>query len=152
MISKILSLVFISYLAILLFGCNSGQSQSTINQPNGWYFIENGKSDSIAKEPFVTVRDFQEIHMDSLSASGDSIPFYIIAGKIKPAKLKEWGDNTEKAANNKQSIGFMFNGKIITNPYPNFRLEGGTFSIEYTDDNMYIKEIYNELLEEMKKP
>lgn len=134
------------FLSLITFfiACNNNA-----DRPNGWYIIKNGTVDSVAQKPFVTVKDFQELHIDSLFSNNDETTHYMIAGRVKSEKLKEWGDVTEEAAKNKQSIGFIYNGKIISNPYPNYRIDGGNFSIYYMDGDMDATHLLKELQKEM---
>ena len=128
--------------ACLLWG--SAAMGQSLQRENGWYNILDGKKDSIAKVPIVTVKDFVALRLDSTVFQGRM--HFQIAGTIGEHKRGKWADATEKAIGKR--IGFVFNNKVITAPQVNMRIESGRFAISAPQgDNL--KEIYREMLQEM---
>lgn len=128
--------------ACLLWG--SAAMGQSLQRENGWYNILDGKKDSIAKVPIVTVKDFVALRLDSTVFQGRMQ--FQIAGTIGEHKRGKWADATEKAVGKR--IGFVFNNKVITAPQVNMRIESGRFAISAPQgDNL--KEIYREVLQEM---
>lgn len=76
---------------------------------------------------------------------------YVLTGKVKAGKIKTWADATEKATG--KQIGFLYNGKIITAPQVNMKIENGNFLIsspELIEDREKIHAIFEQLKKEMK--
>ena len=80
----------ISCCAFVLLSCTS---HPTVHRENGWYLAASADMDSIALEPIATVRDFNELRLDS-----DAFGRYVITGRISPHKQADWADQTEKAS------------------------------------------------------
>lgn len=128
--------------ACLLWG--SAAMGQSLQRENGWYNILDGRKDSIAKVPIVTVKDFVALSLDSTVFQGRMQ--FQIAGTIGEHKRGKWADATEKAVGKR--IGFVFNNKVIADPQVNMRIENGRFAISAPQgDNL--KEIYREMLQEM---
>lgn len=95
-------------------------------QLNGWYVIKDIKSGILESKPIVTVADFGTVRIDSaVNLSGDTV--FQITGKIKKEKINVWANETEKSIG--KQIGFLHNGKIVTAPQINQRIENGYFAI-----------------------
>lgn len=128
---------------LLMVNCNSSQT----NQPNGWYHLED-HAEVITGNPIVTVKDFDFLQLDSGKSGDTNEMVYMITGKVKQEQLKTFGDETEKAIGKK--IGFFYNGKVLSAPSPNVRLDSGYFSItlypDYSSDQAHT--IYNNLNKE----
>lgn len=125
-------------------GCinNSGHSQSTKHLENGWYRIIDGRKDSIASRPIVTVKEFASLRIDT-----DFFGKTVIIGSVSKHKLRAWADSTEQLVGKR--IGFVFNDSVITAPCVNMRLESGAFQI--TAPGSYdISSLYRSLLKEKK--
>lgn len=138
--------LIIIFIFCVVFGACRTQKQ---NRPNGWYHIANGMADSVAAEPIVTVKDFAELRLDSARFDGSTLPMYQIVGNIAETKQKLWADQTELAIG--RSIGFMYEGEVICNPFLHGRIEGGNFAISFppaTDSGQKIKKIYQSLCRE----
>lgn len=127
--------------ACLLWG--SAAMGQSLQRENGWYDILDGRKDSIAKVPIVTVKDFVALRLDSAVFQGRMQ--FQISGTIGEHKRGKWADATEKAVGKR--IGFVFNNKVITNPQVNMRIESGRFAISAPQgDNL--KQLYREILQE----
>lgn len=95
-------------------------------QLNGWYVIKDIKSRILESKPIVTVADFGTVRIDSVvNLSGDTV--FQITGKIKKENINVWANETEKSVG--KQIGFLHNGKIVTAPQVNQRIENGHFAI-----------------------
>lgn len=131
-------------LGLLCLGCSTGQ------ETNGWYFITDSKTNAIDKSPIITVADFAILRLDSFPGAEDNSVSYQIVGKVKDDKVQAWADATEKAVGSQ--IGFLYNGKIISAPQVNMRIEGGNFSVsswELHKDRQKMTEIFEQLKKEM---
>ena len=76
--SKLIMLLFA--LHCILY-CNA----QTIERENGWYYIMEGRKDSISKESIITVKDFAFLRLDSFSYS-DNRMMYMIVGTINQSQ------------------------------------------------------------------
>ena len=126
-------LILIAYFA----SCN--QIHKT-HYENGWYHILSQQKDSIAKESFVTVKDFVSLRMDS-----DENGTCVIVGQTSKHKLKKWAKETEKAIG--KHIAFVLDDTVITNPKENARIENGVFQISLPH-GYDLKNIYNKIRKE----
>ena len=91
---------------------------------DGWYTVSS--RDRIVSEPFITVRDFAELRLDSAPDPNGRM-IYGIIGHVREDKVQLWADVTEKSIG--KTIAFVFEGQIITQPMVNARIESGSFSI-----------------------
>lgn len=130
-----LSLVGLSF-SLLAFG----QIKTPASKVNGWYHIIAGQTDSISREPIVTVKDFVDLRIYS-----DEFGHSVISGKVSEQKRNLWAEATEKSIG--QRIGFVFNDTVITDPQVNARIESGSFQISLRHGH-HLKRIYRQLLEE----
>ncbi len=140
-------LIFV-FLFVMCLGSVYCHAQ-TQHRPNGWYHIKNGIRDSLAKEPIVTVKDFAELRLDSALSDNGRCFAYQIAGCVVQAKQKLWADETELAVGH--SIGFVYEGEVICNPFVNDRIESGAFAISLSPSvksGFPIKRIYQALRRE----
>ena len=85
-----------SKLIMLLFAlhCISCCNAQTIERENGWYYIMEGRKDSISKESIITVKDFAFLRLDSFSYS-DNRMMYMIVGTINQSLVSRWADATD---------------------------------------------------------
>lgn len=118
-----------NYLILSVF-CALFASCTGKQDVNGWYFITDNQTMDFDKSPIVTVADFEMLRVDSALNSENTMT-YVITGQIKAEKAKIWADATEKAIG--KQIGFLYNGKIISSPQVNARIEGGHFQISSQD-------------------
>jgi hypothetical protein len=58
---------------------------------NGWYHILSGQTDSISREPIVTVKDFISLRLEM-----DYCKKNVISGQISKYKSRKWAKETEK--------------------------------------------------------
>lgn len=134
--------LFVMLLSACLLVGSAAMAQS-FPRENGWYNILDGKKDSIAEVPIVTVKDFVALRLDSAVFQGRMQ--FQIAGTVSEHKRGKWADATEKAIGKR--IGFVFNNKVIADPQVNMRIESGRFAISAPHgDNL--KELYREILQE----
>lgn len=132
------------FAAALLFAmtaCGSGAGE----RPDGWYLIVDGEA---VGEPIVTVADFESLKLDSFP--GEDGVMCQIVGRLKDDKVSVWADATESAVGG--TIGFVYDGRILSSPQVMGRIESGSFAIslpsgESADCDM--ENIYRGLLEEM---
>lgn len=123
--------------------CGSSAMAQSFPRENGWYNILDGRKDSIAEVPIVTVKDFDALSLDSTVFHDHT--YFQISGTVSKHKRRKWADATEKAIGKR--IGFVFNNKVITAPQVNMRIESGNFAISAPHgDNL--KELYREILQE----
>ena len=87
---------------------------------NGWYHILSGQTDSISREPIVTVKDFISLRLET-----DYCKKNVISGQISKYKMNKWAKETERATG--RQIAFVFNDSIIARPRVNCRIENGVF-------------------------
>lgn len=132
--------------SIYLFAIALTVSFATYNQnivrdkENGWYYIIDGRQDSLSKKPIVTVKDFVALRLES-DAFGKSV----ISGSISKYKRNKWANATERSIGKR--IGFLFGGKVITDPQVNMRIESGNFQISNPHD-YDIQKIYEGIRQE----
>ncbi|MFR0835069.1 MAG: hypothetical protein ACLSC9_01930 [Barnesiella sp.] len=139
-----LKLFGITCAVLVLFG---GCVSKSTTKPDGWYHISEDANDSFGVKPFVTVKDFEYIGMDSVVIDGKTR--YQIIGKLKDEKNGIFADETGKAAGKR--IGFLFRGELLCSPSPNCRIESGHFAITpfYMDEGEKMWSLLNSLREEM---
>lgn len=129
----------ISICAFLLLSCSP---HPTVHRENGWYLAASEDMDSIALEPIATVRDFNELRLDS-----DAFGRYVITGRISPRKQADWADHTEKAIGRR--LAFVFNDTVVCCPTIHARIESGTFQVSSSPDRpMDLPSIYRRLRQE----
>lgn len=130
----------------MLVICSISCQPSKTGQPNGWYHLNS--NEKATGTPFLTVKDFAYLRLDSGWMETENIPFYEILGKVRKDKLKQWADETEKAIGKK--IGFVYMDKVLCAPSPNLKLEDGYFSISLINYNSSdAHEIYRKLRKEL---
>lgn len=115
------------------------------DQPDGWYVVVDGEP---VGDPIVTVDDFAAVKLDSFpSEHGMS---YQIIGRVKDDKIPVWADATENAVG--ETIGFLYDGEIISSPQVMGRIDSGHFAISMSaDDNAEteLERVYDGLLAQM---
>ena len=107
---------------------------------NGWYHILSGQTDSISREPIVTIKDFISLRLET-----DYFGKNVISGQISKYKMNKWVKETERATG--RQIAFVFNDSIIARPRVNCRIENGVFQITSISDKK-LPDIYKELKQE----
>ena len=135
---------------ILSICCTLLANGANKQDANGWYFITDSRTNAFSPSPIVTVADFEMLRIDSLLNTENTMT-YVLTGKVKAGKIKTWADATEKATG--KQIGFLYNGKIITAPQVNMKIENGNFLIsspELIEDREKILTIFEQLKKEMK--
>ncbi len=126
---------------LLLFAMSCKQA-SILYRENGWYLITDGRKDSLANSPIITVKDFATLELIS-----DDYGIRVISGRINKQKQKVWADATEQAVG--QRIAFVFNDTVITAPKINARIESGNFQIS-NPHGYDLKSIYQQLEHEIR--
>lgn len=124
------------------FTISPSRSQSVKHRENGWYRIMDGRKDSIASRPIVTVKEFAGLRLDK-----DFFGKAVITGSVSKHKLQAWADSTEQLIGKR--IGFVFNDSVITAPQVNMRIESGNFQIS-TSHKYDMSSLYRSLLKEKK--
>ncbi|MBC5645869.1 hypothetical protein H8S77_23625 [Parabacteroides sp. BX2] len=137
-------LILIAIASVIVLEPNSCNAQ-TIERENGWYYIMEGRKDSISKESIITVKDFAFLRLDSFSYS-DNRMMYMIVGTINQPQVSRWADATERSIGKR--ICFVFDNKVITDPKVNARIESGAFSIS-TYKGYDLKTMFRQIREEM---
>lgn len=135
---------------ILGICCTLLANATNKQEANGWYFITDTRTNAFNPSPIVTVADFEILQVDSLLNTENTMT-YILTGKVKADKIKTWADATEKAIG--KQIGFLYNGKIITAPQVNMKIENGSFLIsspELLKNREKILAIFEQLKKEIK--
>ena len=134
MITQITSVI----VCFVITGC------SAMHRVNGWYSVADEPENKIEGKPIITVRDFDEVYLDTVSSPG----MVMIGGRIKAAKVQKWADFTESRIGKR--IGFVYNDSVIMAPTINCRIESGNFTIN-SPDKALARDIYNHILLEKKK-
>lgn len=117
---------------------------------DGWYLMTDYENQTVGPEPIVTVADFETLRIDS-GLARDNRMSYFITGKIKSDKTAAFAQATEAYVG--KHIAFLYNGKILSNPRVNMRIEGGYFMIsspEINQDKAKMLEILVQLKKQMK--
>ena len=118
---------------------------ATAERPDGWYLVIDGEP---VGDAIVTVKDFAAMKLDSFpSEQGMS---YQIIGRVKDDMIPVWADATENAAG--ETIGFLYEGEILSSPQVVGRIESGHFaiSIPSSDDaEVELERVYDGLLAQM---
>ena len=107
-------------LAVLLWACGGPV------RPDGWYLIEDGVSDSVARAPVVTVEDFDRLRLDSV-VTADGLVAYQIVGRLKKDRIGAFARATERAVGHR--IGFLYEGTVLCCPRVNMRIDSGSFAV-----------------------
>ena len=107
---------------------------------NGWYHILSGQTDSISREPIVTVKDFISLRLET-----DYCKKNVISGQISKYKSRKWAKETEKTIG--RQIAFVFNDSVITSLRVNCKIESGAFQITSILDKE-LPGIYEQLKQE----
>lgn len=137
------NLIIILALSVCGTVCFSCRSQKGC-RPDGWYYLNAGKTDSISKKPIITVKEFSALRLDS-SVSGNKTIYQII-GQLSEEKIEKWGDATGRSVGKR--IAFVYNGEVICSPQVNSRINSGAFSIgipPYLENRYDLREIYKKL-------
>lgn len=141
----------ISVMSIFAVSCMQ-KAANVAEKTNGWYLLDTTKTDSIG-ELIVSVKDFDSLKFEGWKTNSidDIDSFYVINGKIKASKMKDYADGTEKAIG--RGMIFLYNGSIICTPMLNYRIDEGNFAIASPllgPDKKIMQDMYNSLIEEMK--
>lgn len=129
---------FLITLLLIFCGC------STHRRVDGWYPIADYPDNSVIGKPLVTVKDFDKITIlkDTFIIEGDTVVQFLIQGRVKSEKRKQWADGTEQLIGKR--LGFIFNDSVITAPKINARIESGNFQIT-SPDTVQLKSIFSDL-------
>ena len=114
------------------------------NRQMGWYLMNEGARDSIARTPIVRVSDFRGLMMDSVETDDGMI--YTINGGLKPEGKAAFANATRQHAGKK--IGFCYEQKIIDNPRVNGEIRSGCWQIVLKNQELAMQ-VYFSLLDEM---
>ena len=109
----------ILFFCLLMTACIQTKSFHRIN---GWYYVTSQTTDSLSQTPFLTVKDF-----DSLRLETDAFGHSVITGVFLQDKLPIWREATTKSVG--KYIAFVFNDTVITAPQVNSPIESGCFQI-----------------------
>lgn len=125
-------------LVALLCSCTSDDRE------DGWYHVSGLPSDTIIGEPLVTVRDFEAVVFvkDTFVIEGKSLCQIRIDGRVRPEKLQQWADGTERLIGKR--LGFVYDDSVITAPQVNARIESGSFQVNSSDTTL-LRKIYNSI-------
>lgn len=117
---------------------------STHRRADGWYPIADYPDNSVIGKPLVTVKDFDKITIlkDTFIIERDTVVQFLIQGRVKSEKRKQWADGTELLIGKR--LGFIFNDSVITAPKINARIESGNFQI-ISPDTVLLKSIFSDL-------
>ena len=135
------------FLAVCIANCivqTSFGQDKIIEQSNGWYHIKDLDANALEMQPIVTVADFETVTIDSAENALGNLTYFIV-GRIKKDKIHIWADATEKSIG--KQIGFLFDGKIISAPQVNQRIENGNFMISLHNIEEP-KKVYQEICRE----
>lgn len=128
----------ILYGILLICLCSLVIAGCSVNRVNGWYPVADYPRNDIEGKAIITVNDFAESYLDSVSSPGTTF-IYV---RLKPNKIQKWADATESRIGKR--IGFVFNDSVVMAPKINCRIDGGACTITSEDKNL-IKEIYKSL-------
>uniref|UniRef100_UPI004038F910 SecDF P1 head subdomain-containing protein n=1 Tax=Phocaeicola coprocola TaxID=310298 RepID=UPI004038F910 len=92
------------------------------HRTNGWYYVTSQTTDSLSQTPFLTVKDF-----DTLRLETDAFGRSVITGVFLQDKLPIWREATTKSVG--KYIAFVFKDTVITAPQVNSPIESGCFQI-----------------------
>ena len=121
-------------------GAPDGDRGQAAGRENGWYRIIDGVADSIAPRPVLTVKEFAELRLDT-NYFGNPI----IIGRASRCKVRAWADSTDAITGHR--LGFVVDGKVVTAPRVNSRIESGMFSIA-TPGGSGLPALYRKLVRE----
>ena len=121
-------------------GAQDGDRGQAAWRENGWYRIIDSVADSIAPRPVSTVKEFVELRLDT-NYFGNPI----IIGRASRCKVQAWADSTDAISGHR--LGFVVDGKVVTAPRVNSRIESGMFSIE-TPNGSGLPSLYRKLVRE----
>ncbi|TFD98032.1 hypothetical protein E2605_05280 [Dysgonomonas capnocytophagoides] len=134
----------------MILGCTP-KNNTQEAKVNGWYFVDFKAPDSIG-EIIVSIKDFDSLKFESWKVTNidgvDSV--YVINGKVKPSKMKVYGDATRKSIG--KFIVFLYNGQKICMPMLNDRIDKGNFAISsqaLSSNKDKMLEMYESLKEEI---
>ena len=108
---------------------------------NGWYYVTSQTTDSLSQTPFLTVKDF-----DTLRLETDTFGHSVIIGVFLQDKLPIWREATTKSVG--KYIAFVFNDTVITAPQVNSPIESGCFQIS-NPHGYDLERIFRELQKEI---
>lgn len=137
-------LIFLAvFIANYIVQISFGQDK-IMEQSNGWYHIKDLDANALEMQPIVTVADFETVTIDSAENALGNLTYFIV-GRIKKDKIHIWADATEKSIG--KQIGFLFDGKIISAPQVNQRIENGNFMISLHNTEE-LKKVYQAICRE----
>ena len=129
----------ILFLCLLMTACMQTKSSHRVN---GWYYVTSQTTDSLSQTPFLTVKDF-----DTLRLETDTFGHSVIIGVFLQDKLPIWREATTQSVG--KSIAFVFNDTVITAPQVNNTIERGCFQIS-NPHGYYLERNFKELQKEKK--
>ena len=127
----------ILFLCLLMTACMQTKSSHRVN---GWYYVTSQTTDSLSQTPFLTVKDF-----DTLRLETDTFGHSVIIGVFLQDKLPIWREATTKSVG--KSIAF--DDTVITAPQVNNPIESGCFQIS-NPHGYDLERIFKELQKEKK--
>ena len=129
----------ILFFCLLMTACMQTKS---FHRTNGWYYVTSQTTDSLSLTPFLTVKDF-----DTLRLETDAFGHSVITGVFLQNKSPIWREATKKSIGKR--IAFVFNDTVITAPLINIPLESGHFQIS-NPHGYDLERIFRELQKEKK--
>jgi len=128
----------ILFFCLLMTACIQTKSFHRIN---GWYYVTSQTTDSLSQTPFLTVKDF-----DTLRLETDAFGHSVITGVFLQDKLPIWREATTKSVG--KYIAFVFNDTVITALQVNSPIESGCFQIS-NPHGYDLERIFRELQKEI---
>lgn len=128
----------ILFFCLLMTACMQTKS---FHRTNGWYYVTSQTTDSLSQTPFLTVKDFDTLRLET-EAFGHSV----ITGVFLQDKLPIWREATAKSVG--KYIAFVFNDTVITAPQVNSPIESGCFQIS-NPHGYDLERIFRELQKEI---
>ncbi|MDR1202713.1 MAG: hypothetical protein LBL58_13955 [Tannerellaceae bacterium] len=126
-----MKIILIFLTIFLLISCDS-------NKVAGWYNTIDGKE--ITGKPVLTMKDVVFATLDSCHMDSTDI-IYELSGKFDENGTKKFAEYTKKNIGN--MLAFYYQGKILSAPMINMKIESGNFSIN-SKDKMLLK-VYEDL-------
>lgn len=131
---------------LMMIGCSHTSQKvelpSLSHRESGWYMLSGPNQDTLSRTPIVTVKDFNELLLDS-----DQVGTYYITGKVSRYKQQEWADKTHRSVG--KYLAFVFQDSIITAPRVNARIESGMFQLSFPPgNNAKVKTLYQQIRKE----
>ncbi len=128
----------ILFLCLLMTACMQTKSSHRVN---GWYYVTSQTTDSLSQTPFLTVKDF-----DTLRLETDTFGHSVIIGVFLQDKLPIWREATTKSVG--KSIAFVFNAAWLTAPQIDIPIVGRCFEL-FTPNVYNFERILRELQKEI---